>query len=228
MLTCLCDAFFGEVGIATVRVLESLGCEVHFNDRQTCCGQPPFNSGNVKEARLLASRALVLFPASHGPVVVPSGSCAAMVTEGYEHLGLSPLSAFELAQFIVRELGISVFPSVRAYPRKVAFHSACHGRIMGLRGEQRLLLESLPGLRLVEFSEGEQCCGFGGSFTVSHGKLSSEIGRVKLEAILASGAEEIVSGDMGCLMHLQGLIARENLPLRTRHFAEVLAEVSGP
>ena len=226
MLTCLCDAFYGEVGIATVKVLEMLGCEVVFEPDQTCCGQPPFNSGDWTEARKVARHCQsVLF---RGPenVVTPSGSCAAMVCEGYEMLFPGEhFRAFELGQFVVNELGVRSMPAARSYPRRIAFHRACHGRALGLRDEQEMLLASVPGVQLVEFENPEQCCGFGGAFCVTQGRLSSGIGLEKLRTIQESGAEEIATGDMGCGMHLQGLIDRHRMNLRVRHFAEILAEV---
>jgi len=107
---------------------------------------------------------------------------------------------------------------------KVAFHRACHGRGIGLKDEQEKLISNLPGIHLVPFKHGEQCCGFGGAFAATHGKLSSGIGLEKLKNIQESGAEVIAAGDMGCLMHLQGLIDKHHLPLRTKHYLELMAE----
>lgn len=225
MLTCLCDAFFGEVGIATVRVLEHAGCSVEFPTNQTCCGQPPFNSGDRVAAKASMSHWLSVFDGDM-PVVAPSASCAAMVSEAFEVLGAPHERArtFELAEFLVRELGLESWPRAIAYPKKVAFHRACHGRGLGLRDEQERLLASIPEITLLPLGHAEQCCGFGGAFSVTEGRLSSGIGLEKLEQALATDAEELVSGDMGCLMHLQGLIDRHKLPLKTRHLAEILSE----
>jgi len=227
MLTCLCDAYYGEVGLAAVKVLEHLGCEVEFDARQTCCGQPPFNAGDWDSSRKVADHCREVLFADDVPVVIPSGSCTAMVRDGYPMLyeGSVGGKAFELGEYIVRELGVSTIDNLNPYPRKVALHRACHGRAIGLRNEQEILLSGIPGIELMTFGSGEQCCGFGGAFSAFEGKLSSEIGLEKLRQILDSGAEEIVSGDMGCLMHLKGLIDRHSMPLRVRHFAEVLAEV---
>jgi len=226
MLTCLCDAFFGEVGIATVRVLEHAGCEVVFDETQTCCGQPPFNAGDWKAARKIARHCIEsLHPYGEIPLVTPSGSCAAMLREGYPMLfeGTEHPNCFELGEFLVHKLGIQSWPG-EVSPRKVAFHRACHGRGLGLKDEQERLVRSLQGVELVQFAQQEQCCGFGGAFAATHGKLSSGIGQEKLDNILASGAEWLVSGDMGCLMHLNGLIQKHNLPLKTAHFAQFLSE----
>ncbi len=228
MLTCLCDAFAGEVGIATVRVLEHLGCEVAFEPNQTCCGQPPFNSGDWKAAREIAQhcRSVLLPETDDVPLVAPSGSCTAMVREGYAQLfgQHGPARAFELGEFIVRVLGVTTWPASKPYPRKVALHPGCHGRSLGLRDEHRQLLTSIPGLELVEFLQPEQCCGFGGAFAATHGKLSQGIGKEKLLNVLAAQPEELVGTDMGCLLHLKGLQDRDGGTLRIRHFAEVLAE----
>jgi L-lactate dehydrogenase complex protein LldE len=228
MLTCLCDAYYGEVGIATVKVLEHLGCAVEFDSAQTCCGQPAFNSGDWEEAKKVAARCKGIFTKASTPIVAPSASCVAMVREGYHALfgAENGLPIYELAEFIVHQLGIDRWDGMKPYPHRCAFHQACHGRSIHLGNEQRSLLESVPEIELVEFASQEQCCGFGGSFCVTQGKLSSEIGLEKLHEIQAAGATEIVSGDMGCLLHLNGLIMKNHLNLRTRHFAEVLAEVA--
>lgn len=225
MLTCLCDAFFGEVGIATVRVLEHAGCEVVFDERQTCCGQPPFNAGDWAAARKIATHCQTVF-AGPEAIVTPSGSCAAMLRDGYPMLfpEAASMPCFELGEFLVRELGITSWPSGGGEPDVVAFHRACHGRALGLRDEQERLVRSLTNIQVVEFAQAEQCCGFGGAFAATHGKLSSGIGLEKLHNVIEAGAKTLVSGDMGCLMHLNGLIQKHNLPLRTRHFAELLAE----
>ena len=231
MLTCLCDAYFGEVGIATVRVLEHAGCTVEFPKDQTCCGQPPFNAGDWKAARQVVSRCASVFGGAD-PVVTPSGSCAAMVRHGYSMLmAHEPFRCFELCEFLVGELGIEKWPLAHhrsVTGRKVAFHSSCHNRTLAASSScaspQLTLLKSIAGIEVVPFAEQEQCCGFGGAFSSTHGSISSGIGMQKLEMIAASGVTEIVGGDMGCLMHLDGLIRRHELPLEVRHISLVLAE----
>ncbi len=227
MLTCLCDAYFGEIGIATVKVLEHAGCEVLFDERQTCCGQPPFNAGDWDSARTVADRTVELFRTGE-PIIVPSGSCTAMLREGYPMLfpKLGHLPAFELSEYLVRELGINSWPRRplgNPKPMKIAFHRACHGRSIGLGDVQEFLLATVPGVELVRFDQEEQCCGFGGAFSATFTKVSAGIGREKLRNIVASGATVLASGDMGCLMHLGGLIEREGIPLKVMHFAEILA-----
>jgi L-lactate dehydrogenase complex protein LldE len=247
MLTCLCDAFYGEVGIATVRVLEHAGCTVEFPKDQTCCGQPPFNAGDWDEARKIATRWKEVFNPSglktphpaqssivnsqSSIVVTPSSSCAAMIREGYgllfgndEH----PL-VYELSEFLVRHLRVDAWPigytpgSLRH--RRFAYHRACHGRGLGLRDEQERLLSSIQGVELLPIEGEEQCCGFGGAFSVNHSTVSAGIGMEKLRTVIESGAKTLVSSDMGCLMHLRGLIKKEGLDLEVKHFAEILADV---
>ncbi len=230
MLTCLCDAFYGDVGIATVKVLEDCGCIVEFDSAQTCCGQPAFNSGDWSAARPVASRTVTLFglDAEEGdPVVTPSASCAAMLRHGYSMMGVGCAHrVYELCEFVHDLAGRHVWGgSVK--PRRVGFHRACHGRMMGLRDQQSLLLSSIEGVEITEFGSPEQCCGFGGAFSMTHGKVSEGIGLEKLRQMELAGVEQVVSGDMGCLMHLQGLASRHNMDLRFAHVAQVMAEALG-
>lgn len=224
MLTCLCDAIYGEVGIATVRVLEHLGCEVVFPKEQTCCGQPPFNAGDWNAARPVAERTVSLF-GLEVPVVTPSASCAAMVRHGYSQLldGVEVPKTYELCEYIVKVCGREKWEG-SVVPRKVGLHRACHGRALGLTDEQERLLSSISGVELVEIGSPEQCCGFGGAFSVTHGKTSEGIGLEKLQVMKSAGVEQIVSGDMGCLAHLDGLISRHHIEMKTAHIAEVLSE----
>jgi L-lactate dehydrogenase complex protein LldE len=232
MLTCLCDAFYGEVGIATVRVLEHAGCQVEFDERQTCCGQPPFNAGDWTSARAIALRNLeIIEPAPSKPqyLVTPSSSCAAMIREGYHMLfpEKSIPHCYELSEFMLSVVGVDRWPlqgNRISRRRKVAFHRACHSRALGNGDSQERLLSMVPGLDLALFEQQEQCCGFGGAFSATHGCTSAGIGIEKLRNIADSGVGDLVSGDMGCLMHLNGLIQRHRLDLRTRHYVELLAE----
>ncbi len=232
MLTCLCDAFYGEVGIATVKVLEHLGVEVEFDIHQTCCGQPPFNAGDWNASRKVADYARNVLFADDRAVVTPSGSCAAMVREGYPLLYATEihLPAFELAEYLWHVLGVQSWPpsgqpTKSLSGRKIALHRACHGRGIGILEVQADLVASIPGIEIVEFNQPEQCCGFGGAFCATLGKVSAGIGIEKLKNIEDAGATEIVSGDMGCLMQLSGLIEKEGLSLKTTHIAELFAEV---
>ena len=222
MLTCLCDAFYGEVGIATVKVLEHVGCEVVFDERQTCCGQPPFNAGDWDSARKMAEHSMKVFE-GEDPIVTPSASCAAMTREGYHLLQMNESApAFELCEFLVNTAKVDSWPSLPR-PRNVGFHRSCHGRMIGLGGAQEKMLGLVGNLNLVPFGEQDQCCGFGGAFSVSHGATSRQIGLSKLHQLVDAGITEVVSGDMGCLMHLEGLAKREGIEVKVSHIAEVLA-----
>ncbi len=230
MLTCLCDAFYGEVAIATVEVLEKSGCEVVFPSGQTCCGQPPFNAGDQDSAAVMAEHMLAQFSIDI-PLVAPSTSCAAMIRHGYGTLavgGWRPAvenlpECYELCEFLVTKLGIQTWEGVIP-PRTAVFHSACHARILDSASYPPQLLSGIEGLTLLEIEESEQCCGFGGAFSISHHSVSRDIGLQKLSCAIETGADTLISSDMGCLMHLDGLIKKNRLPLRTVHVAQILAE----
>jgi L-lactate dehydrogenase complex protein LldE len=231
MATCLCDVFYDDVAVATVEVLEHLGCAVSVPADQTCCGQPAFNAGDWEAARTVGRHALRVF-AGQEPVVIPSGSCARMVLHGAmilferepDRSEVERLAgrAWELADFIVKELGVTRWPG--RFDAAIALHRSCHSR--GARfGEAALtLLRSIEGVRIVEFGEAEQCCGFGGTFSVAFPNVSEGIGTLKLDHVLAASPDLLVSADMGCLMHLEGLARKDGRPLRMLHVAQVLRD----
>lgn len=230
MATCLCDAFYDGVAKATVRVLERAGCDIEFPEDQTCCGQPAFNAGDWPASREVVRHACAVF-AGQKPIVVPSGSCAAMMFHGAplefeKETDLKTIEqvggrTWELADYLVNGLGIDSWPG--RFPHRVAFHSSCHSR--GTRsGEAALkLLRSIEGCEVVEFGEPEQCCGFGGAFSVTFPNISASMGRLKIEHVQAVTPDVLASADMGCLMHLGGMIQREGKPLKVMHLVEVLA-----
>jgi L-lactate dehydrogenase complex protein LldE len=231
MATCLCDAFHDDVAAATVEVLEHLGCEVAFPEAQTCCGQPAFNGGDWPASRRVVRHTAGVFAAAD-PVIVPSGSCAAMLFHGapleFEHEadravveGLGR-KAWELGDFIVNGLGVRAWPG--RLDAAVALHRSCHTRGTGSGDAVALLLGSIAGVRLLEFGEAEQCCGFGGTFSVGFPHISAAMGDLKLDHVRAARPDVLVSGDMGCLMHLGGLSSREGGKLRMLHFAQVLRD----
>jgi L-lactate dehydrogenase complex protein LldE len=233
MATCLCDAFFDDVARATVEVLEHAGCEVAFPEDQTCCGQPAFNSGDWPAARRIARHGLRVFSDGGGePVVVPSGSCARMVSHGalllFEREDDRPAvealaeRTWELGDFLVRSLGLARWPGRLA--ARVAFHRSCHSRGTAYGQSALTLLRSIDGLEVVEVGEGEQCCGFGGTFSVGFPHISRAMGDLKLDAARAANIEALVSADSSCLMHMSGLAEKEGRPLRTRHLAQVLRD----
>lgn len=223
MLTCLCDAFYGEVGIATVKVLESLGCTVTFDEKQTCCGQPAFNSGDIKSADSMATKWLSVFN-EESPIVVPSASCAAMVTEGFEMVGRKEKhrEVYELGQFITKFFPDHIFRGLKE-ETDICFHKSCHGRMIHLGDVHSQVFKNVERLRVIPFVDGNQCCGFGGAFAVNLGSVSRDIGITKLETLAATGIKTIVGADMGCLMHLSTLAEKEGYDLRFHHFAEVLS-----
>jgi L-lactate dehydrogenase complex protein LldE len=229
MATCLCDAFFADVARSTVEVLEHLGCAVEFPGDQTCCGQPPFNGGDFATSRRIARHNLRVF-AGDRPIVVPSGSCAAMQFHGNglqfegehdrdaaEALGRRTWEVFD---FIVNGLGVTQWTG--ELRKRIAIHHSCHSRGTGTGAAMRLLLESIEGVEILEFGEAEQCCGFGGTFSVSFPHVSGRMGSVKLDRVLASEPDLVVSADMSCLMHLAGLARVEGRPVETRHAIELL------
>ncbi|HWA84238.1 MAG TPA: (Fe-S)-binding protein [Fimbriimonadaceae bacterium] len=230
MLTCLCDAFYGEVGIATVRVLEHAGCTVQFPKGQTCCGQPPYNAGDWEASRTVAAHWKQVFGDDGTPIVTPSSSCAAMIREGYAQLfgEHRDYPVYELSEFFVKRLGLNRWPLAHSagtlLQQKIAYHRSCHGRGIGLTNEQETLLRAVPGVEFHSIDQIEQCCGFGGAFCVGHPTISAGIGSEKLRHVAETGASILVGGDMGCLMHLRGLIEKQGLGLETRHFAEILAD----
>lgn len=231
MATCLCDAFYDDVAAATVEVLEHAGIEVIFPEAQTCCGQPAFNGGDWTSSRKVVRHTVKTF-AGDEPVVIPSGSCAAMLFHGaileFEHESDLPDVAslgrrsWELADYLVNGIGVKTWPgTLRA---KIAFHRACHTR--GTRSSEAALtlLNSIAGVQVVEFGEADQCCGFGGTFAVAFPHLSAAMGELKLEHIRAVQPDFLVSPDMSCLMHLTGLATREGKPMKARHLAQVLRD----
>lgn len=211
--TCLVDQFAPEAGLAVVQLLEREHIRVHFPADQTCCGQPAYTSGYPDEARTVARRQLDLFP-EPWPVVVPSGSCAAMMRHHYPKLFADdPLLAakaaalaeriFEFTEFMVHVAGFS--GADRGAPCTVALHTSCHARReMGVHETSRALIEGLPGVTLAEQARAEECCGFGGSFAVRHGDISAAIVSDKVASLVDSGAERVVGADCGCLFNIAG------------------------
>jgi L-lactate dehydrogenase complex protein LldE len=231
LIPCFVDQLFPSVGISVVRIFEKLGHTVAFKESIVCCGQPAFNAGYWKEARGIAGRVLQSLAGSD-PVVVPSGSCAAMVKNFYPDLfrGTPKAEAavqlsqrvFEFSSFLVDQLEITELGS--RFPARVTFHDGCHGlRELDVKRQPRQLLERVQGLTLLEMEDQTSCCGFGGTFAVKFPMISTAMGETKSASAVETGAEYLVSNDSSCLMHLQGLLSRQNQKLKTIHLAEVLA-----
>jgi L-lactate dehydrogenase complex protein LldE len=231
LIPCFVDQLFPSVGISVVRIFEKLGHTVDFKESIFCCGQPAFNAGYWKEARGIATRVLQSLAGSD-PVVVPSGSCAAMVKNFYPELFRETPQAeaafqlgqrvFEFSSFLVDQLRVTELGS--RFPAKVTFHDGCHGlRELHVKRQPRQLLERVQGLTLLEMEDQTSCCGFGGTFAVKFPMISTAMGDTKCASALETGAEYLVSNDSSCLMHLQGLLSRQSQKLKTIHLAEVLA-----
>lgn len=230
MVTCLGDLFFPEVGVSIVRLLRKLGVAVDVPADQTCCGLPLFNSGYHDAAAAVARRTVALFKGAEH-VVVPSGSCAWMVK--HEYPGLLAGTVFaraagelatrtrEFSQYLVRVLGVTEFTS--AVPGPVTYHDSCH-LLRGLHESEspRTLLGKLRGSELVPLPDADECCGFGGSFSVRLPEVSSQILAKKLANVESTGAGCLVACDAGCLMQMRGGLERAKSRVRALHLAELL------
>lgn len=230
LVTCLGDALFPEVGVATVRLLRRLGVAVDFPEAQTCCGQPHFNSGYHDDARELARHALRTFDNGQ-PIVVPSGSCAAMIKLEYPHLFHDdPVwlhhaedmarRTHELSDFLVNVLGVEDVGA--RYEGKVTYHMACHLRGLGILTEPERLLRRVKGLEYVPLERADECCGFGGSFSVRYPGISGAMVQDKASFIEKAGVSAVVATDAGCLMNIAGCLRRRGSAVRALHLAQVL------
>jgi L-lactate dehydrogenase complex protein LldE len=224
-VTCLGDTMFPEAARATVEVLERLGHEVVFPAEQTCCGQMHVNSGYQGEAAQLARRFVAVF-GEYDAVVAPSSSCVGAVRELYPQvLGLShPLleRVFELSEFLVHRLGIDDVGA--SFPHRVTYHPTCHSLRVTRVGDAPLrLLEHVRGLELVELPRAQECCGFGGTFSIKNADTSSAMLADKCECIEATGAEFCTALDGSCLLQIGGGLSRAGAPARPIHLAEILA-----
>jgi len=229
-IPCFVDALFPRAGISMVQILERLGHTVAVPEEIVCCGQPPFNSGYWDEARAVAAKVLRQLKDAE-IIVIGSGSCGAMLKVFYPELFkdapqlelAKQISArtWEFSEFLVKKLGVTDLGA--KFPHKVTFHDGCHGlRELGVKKSPRALLAGVRELQLVEMSEAETCCGFGGTFATKFPTISTAMGEVKCESAAETGAEFIVSNDSSCLMHLQGLLSQQGSALKTIHLAEVL------
>ncbi len=218
--------------MAMVEVLERLGFAVEFRSAQTCCAQPAFNSGYQDEARDVARHFIDTF-ADAETIVVPSGSCASMITHHYADLfagdagmmervdALTP-KVFEFSRFLIDQPNLDSLAA--RFPHKVTYHDSCHAlRELGIKDAPRRLLGQVKDLELVEMEAAEECCGFGGLFSVKFAQISGAMARTKVDSILLTGASHVVSLDSSCLMQLRGALSRGGHKIETVHLAEVLA-----
>lgn len=232
-VTCLVDLMRPSVGFAALDLLEAAGCEVVVPERQTCCGQPAWSAGEEDAARALARKNVADLDA-YDYVVIPSGSCAEHIKNVYPALlaeepewadrarALAARS-FELTTFLADVLKVESLPG--RFTGSVAYHDSCKGlRGLGIKRQPRALLAKVEGLTLAEMSESEECCGFGGAFSVKFGAISTAIVERKCENIATAGADAVVGGDLGCLLNIEGRLRRRgDHKTRVLHVAEVLA-----
>jgi L-lactate dehydrogenase complex protein LldE len=232
-VTCLVDLMRPRIGFAAIKLLEAAGCEVVVPSTQTCCGQPAYNSGDRASAQALARKVLDEFEGFEH-VVVPSGSCGGMIRTHFpELLRDSPAElarvrrlcerTYELTDFLVNVAGLKSAPA--AFAGTITYHDSCSGlRELGVKAQPRALLSGVAGLKLREMEEAETCCGFGGAFAVKYGDIATHIAERKCANIAASGADAVVLGDLGCMLHIEGRLRRRgDLKTKVLHIAEVLA-----
>lgn len=234
-VTCLVDLMRPRIGFAVLKLLEQAGCEVIVPATQTCCGQPGYNSGDRASALALARKVLAEF-SECDYVVAPSGSCAGMIRTHYPDLfrdqpELARANAlcavtYELTEFLV---DVMRFRSSAAMSKSslitITYHDSCSGfRELGVKAQPRALLAQINGLVLKEMEECEACCGFGGTFAVKYGEISTHIADRKCENIAKSGADAVVLGDLGCMLNIEGRLRRRgDEKTQVLHVAEVLA-----
>lgn len=234
LVTCIIDTLYPEVGEAVVNVLERAGAQVNFPDGQTCCGQPAFNAGMRVQARQMAEHTIRVFEDAPGPIVIPSGSCAAMIRKSYQELfagdpdwlkRASTLAerTFEFTEYLVDVLGVTNLGA--QYRGGISYHSSCHLlRELEVDRQPRALLEAVGEANFVKLPGTEECCGFGGVFSVEHPEISGELLARKIANLEASGASVVVSCDAGCITNINGGLHRLNKPRRALHIAEILAK----
>lgn len=230
-IPCFVDQLYPETGMNMVKVLQKLGCKVVFNERQTCCGQPAFNSGYWDEARAVATKFLADFEGD-SYIVAPSGSCTGYTRNYYERLfEKTPDQSrihrvtkrmFEFTEFLTEVLKVENLNAT--LKGKATYHDACGAlRECGIKAGPRKLLEHVKGLELIEMKEAETCCGFGGTFAVKFEPISIGMAETKIKSAVETGADYIITTDVSCMMHMQGYIDNQNLPIKTLHIADVLA-----
>jgi L-lactate dehydrogenase complex protein LldE len=231
LVTCLVDLIRPSIGFAAVKLLEDAGCTVEV-PRQSCCGQPAFNSGDRATARAIAEQVIAAFE-PYDYVVTPSGSCGGQMRVHYPELfhgdpNWQPRATafaaktYELISFLVDVLGVA---KVKArYAGTATYHDSCSSlRELGIKAQPRKLLAGVEGLSLAELPDADVCCGFGGTFCVKYPEISNAIVAKKADAVAATGADTLLAGDLGCLMNMAGKLQRSGRRIAVRHVAEVLA-----
>ena len=232
-IQCLVDGIYPEVGEAVVGIFRKLGVNLTCPTRQTCCGQPAFNSGYQGEARVAAKRFIEIFESAEA-IVCPSGSCVTMVRHHYPQLFADDAAwlqraqdvaakTFELTEYLVDILGV-VDDLGAHYTGVITYHDSCHLlRNLRIKEQPRSLLRKISGAEFVEMNDSDRCCGFGGSFSFKYADISAAMAEDKVSNIIASGADTVVGCDMGCLMNIQGMLSRKGSSIRAIHIAQLLA-----
>ena len=234
-VTCLVDLVRPQIGFAAVKLLEQSGCDVVVPRAQTCCGQPAWNAGGDADARDIARKVVDAFE-GFDYVVAPSGSCSGMIRRHYPE-ALAHDAAYasraralaakthELLAFLADMRGMKDIAA--ACPARACYHDSCSSlREMGTRDQPRKLLATVEGLSLAPLNDPEICCGFGGLFSVKYPEISERMADDKIADVCAQGADTLIGGDLGCLLHLAGRMERQGKRMRVRHAAEILAGMS--
>jgi L-lactate dehydrogenase complex protein LldE len=230
-IPCFIDQLYPTAGFNTIKVLERAGCNVIYNPDQTCCGQPAFNAGYWGESREVCNKFLKDFESAEY-VVIPSASCTGFVNNYYSKIygNTSNQNAtkdiegkvFELSDFLVNVLKkIDLGASLQG---TATYHDSCAAlRECKIKDEPRMLLNHVKGLNMVELKENETCCGFGGTFAVKFEGISTAMGEQKAQHVVDTKAEYLISTDLSCLMHINGVMEKQQLPIKSMHLADVLA-----
>ena len=237
-IPCFMNELYPEASMATLQVLENLGLDVEYPLEQTCCGQAQANTGCANETKVLAERFLRIFK-DYDYIVAPSGSCVSMVKhnyaqflagrEGFDHLRTHTYELVEFLHDVIKPTSMNA-----KFPHKVGIHNSCHAhRELGMASMSeknvpefskiKNLLDKVEGISFSELTRKDECCGFGGTFAITEEAMSSAMGRARLQDHLDAGSEYITGVDMSCLMHMQGLIDREKMPLKIIYIAQILA-----
>jgi L-lactate dehydrogenase complex protein LldE len=231
-VTCLVDSFYPHTGEAMVEILRRLGVPVEFPRDQTCCGQPNFNAGLRDEARPIAQHTIRVFEKAPGDIVLPSGSCTHMLRYNYLELFAEDIlwlpraqalasRSFEFTEYLVDRLGVIDLGA--RWDGPLTYHPTCHlHRGIGVDRQPRALLAAVRGAEIRELPEADDCCGFGGIFSIEHAALSAEFLKRKIGNLEKTDAPTLVTADSGCLMHIAGGLHRQNKPQRVMHIAEIL------
>jgi len=231
-IPCFVDQLYPDTAFNMIKVLEKLGCTVDYDVEQTCCGQPAFNAGFWEESKSVCEKFVRENKGGDAPIVAPSASCTGFIKNYYPKLFENSsmrneardlgARAYEFSDFLVNVLQVKNLGA--KLPIKATYHDSCAAlRECRIKKEPRALLEAVEGLELVEMNDVETCCGFGGTFAIKYEAISINMGEQKVQNALATGAEAIISTDLSCLMHLEGYIRKNNLPIKTLHIADVLA-----